>query len=313
MTTPDCAALFHPTTSELIQSRNNLLTSTLRDAELKWPFASEYPLILDPGDPSQSFCLIENNTVLAHANLQMRTLMHASRQKSYKLALVGNVATAHTHQGQGLQRSLIQSLERSCEQQDAHLMILWSDLFEFYQKLGFSSNGREIRFTFSHRENTPSTLKLERIDPKSLSSRDLECLLSLRPKVEWTIERSVDEFRRLLTIPNTLIFTSRVHKTIKSWFAVGKGSDMSGVIHEWGSSDARSLVMALNELVRFTGGNPLLLLTPACLSESWHSVLRNHATTASQHSMALVKPIGEKGLQCAKDLARGFLWGFDSI
>ena len=301
-----------PNSTEHIKEINNLLTHELRDSGLKWSYEEEYPLLLSPTTHQQSTCVFHDNEVAAHANLFPRKLIHASGQKSFNIGLIGNVATSKKYQRHGLQYKLMEHLEKTALLQNVDALILWSDLYEFYQKLGFASTGREIRYMFARNPNAQSS-SLELQDTKDLSDYDLAQMLSIRPKMEWNLERSTSDFAKLLTIPNTSLYTSKKNQKISSFYIVGKGSDMQGVIHEWGTNDRLRLMHDIRSILLQTHLEAVQLLAPINLPSNFKQVFDMWSTAKEEHPMCWAKPIGSNGIAAIKAISSCFIWGLDSI
>lgn len=299
------------TPSELLQ-RDSLLSTSLRDHQLEWAYKSEYPLVLNETNLKTSWCLFADQKLAAHASLWPRTLTHISGSNSVKIGLVGNVATHPDHRGCGLMSALFDHLIKKAQEHDFGALILWSDLLEFYQKLGFSSIGRELRFSFGPTDKTHLT-SIQKIDPSELTTSDLERMLQLKPKLDWTIHRSPEEFRSLLSIPNTATFTCRQGSKITSWLSIGKGSDLQGVIHEWGAESPSQLLNDIQTVIATWDLPQLILLTPLGLKNHWISALKVFSQDFKEHPMALALPVGSGGKNALSAVARGFFWGFDSI
>jgi GNAT superfamily N-acetyltransferase len=299
------------TPSELLQ-RDSLLSSSLRDHQLDWPYQREYPLVLSETNLQTSWCIFADQKLAAHASLWPRTLTHISGSNSIKIGLVGNVATDPDHRGCGLMSTLFKHLIKKAQEQDIKALILWSDLLEFYQKLGFSSIGREFRFILAPKDK-PNLTSIQKVDLSDLNDGDLIRMLQLKPKLEWTIHRSRDEFRSLLGIPNTAIFIRRQGHKITSWLAIGKGSDLQGVIHEWGSASATELLNDVQTVIAAWDLPQLILLAPASLQTQWTNSLKLFSQGFEEHPMALAMPVEPAGSSALIAIARGFFWGFDSI
>jgi predicted N-acetyltransferase YhbS len=301
-----------PSSNEHIQEINSLLTHQLRDPGLKWKYSEEYPLLLSSTSHQQSTCVFHDNQVAAHANLFSRKLVHASGQKSFNIGLIGNVATSTKYQRQGLQYKLMEHLEKTALLQNIDALILWSDLYEFYQKLGFASTGREIRYFFD-RNLKSQTNSLDLHDPKFLSDSDLKQMIAIRPKMEWNLERSTDDFAKLLTIPSTNLYISKKNQKISSYYIVGKGSDMQGVIHEWGTNDRLRMMHDIRSILLHTHLDSVQLLAPINLPSNFKQVLDVWAAVREEHPLCWTKPIGSNGSAAIKAIASSFIWGLDSI
>ena len=302
----------NPSTPSEFLLRDSLLSTSLRDHPLTWDYKNEYPLVLTESSLKTSWCLFQDQHLAAHASLWPRTLINRSGHHSIKIGLIGNVATHPDHRGCGLMSALFQHLISEAREQDLEALILWSDLLEFYQKRGFSSIGRELRFLIA-----PTAIQhlttITRAEVSDLSVSDLEVMLGLRPKLDWIIERSPDEFKPLLGIPNTAIFIRRKGPKIISWIAIGKGSDLQGVIHEWGAVSPQDLMNDIQTILLTWDLPQLTLLMPASISAPWFNHFKLHSESFTEHPMALALPVGHHGEAIKPALARSFFWGFDSI
>lgn len=310
----DSIKIESPNTAAAFVARDQLLASTMRDTPPLWSYAAEYPLVLanDSQAASTSLCAFAGDRVIAHINVWPRTLIHASTQKSETIALVGNVASHPDYRGQGHIRELVVHAAKTALSQGANAMILWSDLLEFYQNLGFTSNGREVRYVMQRSDRMIET-DLKKVDLKDLSDDFLLAMLEKRPKFEWNLHRSVTEFRALLSIPECYLFVRSRGRQVLSWLVIGKGSDMAGVIHEWGASSPDELWVDLQSLMHSYDLAELTLLAPGALQGHWHKNFATKSHSSSTHAMALAKALNPAGEMTLNHLARGFIWGLDSI
>ncbi len=292
--------------------RDAMLAISLRNSNLSWDYANEYPLVLDREDTVTSWCAYKYGALVSHANLWPRTLKHLSSQKTIAIGLIGNVATHPDHRGQGHMSTLFDHLAKIAQSQNLQALVLWSDMFPFYQTLGFSSIGRETRFEIV-KDDRPRSTGISIASLKTVTDLDLEVMLSSRPRLDWTLDRTLEEFRTLLSIPDTHLFIRRKGQKIVSWLLIGKGTDMRGVIHEWGSTSADELVNDVQSILHDLDIHELLLLSPGNLHQHWVSTFKSRATASTDHPMALGKPLGNHGGEAVLALARGFIWGLDSI
>jgi GNAT superfamily N-acetyltransferase len=302
----------HPTSASDFLERDQLLATSLRDAEYRWNYATEYPLVLAPEAQGISWCVHSQGSLVAHANLWPRRLVQQSGQKSFQIGLVGNVATHPEHRGHGHMKALLAHLAEIAPAQNLHALVLWSDLLGFYQNLGFRSIGREIRFRIARSERIKPT-GIKHRDARSLGDIQLQALLLARPKLEWTLERSIEDFRTLLSIPDTHLFIRQSGTAIRSWFLIGKGADMQGVIHEWGAFSADELVADIQSVLHDLDIPELLLLCPGNLHHHWLAPLKLRSSEALPHPMALAMGLTNLGHEALGALAKGFIWGLDSI
>jgi hypothetical protein len=255
--------------------------------------------------------MLENDEIVAHASMLCRVLKATSQSKSFNLALVGNVATAPSKRGQGLQKIMMDHLKKTAEAQNVDAIVLWSDLNEFYQKLGFSSNGMEFRFRIKSTINQDHS-PLPETNPKGLTTAQLSKLLQSRPTLAWCIQRSPDEFLKLLCIPDTHLFVSESTRPEREWLVIGKGSDMQGVVHEWGGGNPEGILRLMNRVMLMFQLPELILLAPSSLNSKWLATYKSAAQSYEQHPMCLIKIISHRN-DVAQALAQSFIWGLDSI
>lgn len=293
-------------------ARDALLTKSLRDDTMKWSYASEYPLVLGPDGDVTSWCSYSGDQLVAHANLWPRKLQNVSGTRTLPIGLIGNVATCPAHRGHGHMSTLMSYLAQVAHSQGLQALVLWSDLFKFYQNLGFTSIGREWRFRITQGDR-PQRTGIDLQELHLLNDNGITALMSMRPKLEWTLDRSIEEFRTLLRIPDTHLFIRRKGQHIASWMVIGKGSDMRGVIHEWGAISPSELISDIHSLLQDLDIPELILLTPGHLHQHWLIPLKEHSAESTEHSMALGLPIGPNGKDALASLAKGFIWGLDSI
>jgi N-acetylglutamate synthase-like GNAT family acetyltransferase len=292
--------------------RDELLTTSLRDSNYHLNYSEEYPLVLAPEAQVHSWCVHSHGKLVAHANLWPRQLLHTSGQKSFQVGLVGNVATHPHHRGNGHMKALLSHLAKIAETQNIHVLVLWSDLLEFYQNFGFRSIGRELRLKITRLPlKKPTEMKSCTVD--SLDDHQLEWLLQTRPKIEWTLGRSLKDFRALLKIPETHLFIRKSGQSIRSWVVIGRGADMKGVIHEWGALSASELLDDIQTILLSLDINELLLLCPGNLAHQWITALKRGAAAITNHPMALALSVTDRADECVSALSRGFIWGLDSI
>lgn len=308
--------VIHPNNPELLAARDAMLLETMRPDSSPWPIAAEYPIALDHGDTTSSFCVITNGELAAHANFWTRSLVDASGRDVGRCALIGNVATTPRFRGQGATRPLFGRFERLVSERSLDLTILWAepDLHPFYQKSGFRSFGREWRYTFLRNDfmevsTDPARQILPIPRPPEGHSTDLLChLMGLRPRVP-TLGRSSDEFDRLLKIPDTNLYVRGTSGAPTGYAIIGRGCDMRDTIHEWGATSPDTLFDLLSGILRARQLDACVLLAPGILDGDWRRELCRRAYRSETHEMAMAKGAPD-ALDRWRDL---FIWGMDSI
>lgn len=317
--------IWHPNHASHFKQRNGLLQEALRPEPLPFAIATEYPIVLGEDGASFSYCAAftddPKNQIVAHANLWPRSLWHAASKRTIPVGLVGNVATAQGLRGQGVMTSLLDHLEERGKILGLTLLILWSDLDLFYQKLGFSSLGSEQRLLLRPLDWAPRRIQeafFQCTSAAELSEMDLVNMLNSRQALDFELERSPAEFRQLLTIPETDIFVQRGKEgRVSGYILLGKGYDMKGVIHEWGASRPADLLSGIRAVAEAKSLEQLMILMPPTLLPPWQQSLQKFAVHLEKTPMALAKGLSKASRSdvgnAEKQLESCFIWGLDSI
>ena len=309
--------LIHPSTSSERFARNRLLEASLREIELPFPIADEYPVVLGNSGDSFSYCLQDGDEIVAHANLWPRRLVSAVGEESITVGLVGNVATAASRRGEGLMTAVLAELKREAGSRGLQALLLWSDLKEYYQTRGFESLGRERRFhmtvnpTGARGAKAGTTWRLANLAEAESYVGEM---LALRPTVAWTLERSPAEFTRLMAIPalSPWILTARDGK-LEAFALLGRGADLAGVIHEWGTTAPVHLTNGIQQILRTYGWSDALLLAPSHLPRPLADHFESVATAVTDHDLCLGWIAAPSPERVRRALASAFIWGMDSI
>lgn len=310
--------ILHPETPELLRARNALVQESLRSEPLPYPVEEEYPLVLGPHGKHFSYCLVSGDELIAHANLWPRTLTDFERHESYQIGLIGNVATAPKWRGRGIMRELFNDLKKRARESNLEALVLWSDLYKFYQNLGFESHGTELRFFFDS-ENLPKRNKKKRsfvlCPPERVSVEDARAILQCRYRTRFNVEMTAEEYRELLRIPQCFLFAKREGNGISAFGILGRGFDMKGVIHSWGAGSPGELLGGVADIGEELGLKEVILLAPGCLKNDWKTELGKHASRVEDHMMAMSHVFEGTKLEAVKSPWResGFIWGMDSI
>jgi hypothetical protein len=303
--------LIHPNSSSILSKRNTLLQKTLRPHTTKYSIESEYPIVLSPNFTQYSCCIQDGETIYAHANLWPRTVQDRSGVETFQVGLIGNVATAESYRGMGLMRRLFEELTQVAKNHNLAALILWSDLNEFYHKLGFDSLGKEYHFSFeSMNLETLSKSTIQETPKSNINIPLLTQMMELRYPVLLTLNRSMQEYQTLTQIPDMDLFTAWQEQTLVGFAWIGKGEDMIGVIHEWGAQEPEILIDLIYFISRYKNLERIMLLSPYDLNETWHQTLLEESFICETISMSFIKIMDEDKREILQDL---FVWGLDSI
>jgi predicted N-acetyltransferase YhbS len=308
--------IFCPSDAESVQSRNLLLQKSLRPTGLPYSIDQEYPILLSPDYSDFSFCIRDGRDIVGHLNVWPRIVKSSNPPFEFPIALIGNVATDATHRGKGFMAKLITQALQDAERMKFAAVLLWSDLLEFYQKFGFRSFGAELRLSFSLGENLISSSlgsgELEILTNPPLTEDLISAMKGLRPRVASEILRSDREFSRLFRIPETWLLLLVRNGEIVSYGIVGKGYDLSGVIHEWGAKSPTDLLGLVQGLLIQSGWGDVTVLAPTNLGGRWQNKLNSAADYVKAHPVGLMRSFANDS-RVLSTLESLFVWGFDSI
>lgn len=308
--------MFTPGSSLELAARNSLLQRSLREPGLNFPIESEYPIVLSTNGNQFSFCFKEGTELVAHANLWPRSVTCKITNQKWNIGLIGNVATDERFRGRGIMTGVLDNLKAAATANDLTMLILWSDLLEFYQKQSFRSFSEEIRYIF----NVDSLAGLPaagtnfiKFEKNRIYDDTLRTFLNLRPQTNPSVERTIAEFQAMLSIPLLQIYCSTsASGKVLAYAVKGKGADMASVIHEWGGVSPEDVLQLVNFMLQDARQDAVMLLTPVALPHPFHLNFAEKAVLKESHPMALVwtNPLHAEKVESLSGL---FIWGLDSI
>lgn len=206
------------------------LNHTLRPTH-GWSIDKEYPTALNLANRHNMNIVISDNRIVSHAVL--KPLIIKSPHIIYKVGAIGSVATDEEFRNQGLSQKILNESLNLARQQNCDISVLWTNLYDFYRKLGFELGGYEISMSFERTMAYDNALFKYSKD-KNVS---VEALAKIYSQHSVATIRSQDEFRKYLAIPNTHLYTAwNQNGTLAAYAIEGKGADLSHYIHEWGGS-----------------------------------------------------------------------------
>lgn len=235
----------------------DFLSTNLR-AEQKWSIADEYPLAIHDANLNNVRVIKDEQTFLSAA--VMKTLVIKSPAGLFKVAAIGSVVTAPEHRNRGFSRQILEDCLKAATAHGCDFAILWTNLVEFYKKVGFELAGTEISLSLYKGFTVPESaeplrfLQSAKVDP--------EAILRLYAQHSTGSIRTVEDIRKFLQIPNSRVFTAWDRSNRLQAYAVeGKGADFGGYIHEWGGGVSK--LLPLLAFASQSVANNLTLITPA--------------------------------------------------
>lgn len=240
-------------------------------ANVAWSISAEYPNALSESNRGNMRIIKAGDQVLSHALL--RPMIVKSPVGLLKVAGIGSVVTSSEHRNQGLSTKIIESCLVEARAQGCDFAILWTNLYDFYRKMGFELAGSEISIVIDHELNANEN-GLKFLESNKVSAEAIHRVFS---KHTVTSMRTVDEIQRNLQIPNSRVYTAwDAQQQLAAYAIEGKGADLDGYIHEWGGGVAA--LTSLFSHIHKTQKRPVTVIIP-------------------RHSQNLLNGLREKGCE----------------
>ncbi len=223
--------------------------------EAPWSIAAEYPTAFSSNNLHNMRIIADEGHVLSHAVL--KPLIIKTPQVIFKVGAIGSVVTDDHHRGQGYSTQIIQDCLKSATEQSCDIAILWTDLFDFYRKIGFELAGSEVSFVVEEEFDIPPINLRFSIDNKVSP----DAIYRLYASHSVNSVRTIEETRKFLSIPQTKVYTAwEPNGQLAAYAIEGKGVDLGGYIHEWGGSVSK--LIALFSFIRAQKGQPYTIICP---------------------------------------------------
>lgn len=238
--------------------------------------AAEFPLAFEPGSGGETIELAEQGEVRAACTTLVREF-RLPRADGHELriraGLIGSVATDPAWRGRGLGSRLLAQAERSLRARGCVFALLWANDPGFYLARGYAPFGVEcdvqLASELARVLPEPSGVRVLRVGDPPFVQR-----LYLRHGAR--VERTLEETRALLGVPGMLTLVREraagpAHPVQPVAYAcLGRGRDLTDVVHEWGGEPEDVLALLRAHLERrFPAGESgaLFLMAPPEASE----------------------------------------------
>ncbi len=230
------------------------LNASIRPGQA-WSISDEYPASLGRSQAHNMRVIMENGEVIAHA--VFKPIILKTAVGIFKVAGIGSVVTSDRHRKQGHSTRIIESCLEAAKSADCDFAILWTDLFDFYRRMGFELAGSETTVLID-RDLAPETAYTfndsNRVAP--------DAILRVYHQHSVSSHRNIDDVRASLAIPNTRVSTAWDTSGKLAAYAIeGKGADLDGYVHEWGGST--TALLALLTHMRKRQKRDLRIIAPA--------------------------------------------------
>jgi N-acetylglutamate synthase-like GNAT family acetyltransferase len=243
---------------------------------VKWSIEQEYPTALNVSNLNNIKVIMDDENVISHA--VMKPLIVKTPLLLLKVAAIGSVVTADAYRQQGHSTKVLDDCLKSARDQGCDLAVLWTEIHDFYRKMGFELAGDEVRMSI-HRplklESAPALryIKGTQVDP--------EAIFQLYQQHRVSTLRTLPEIKKFMSIPNANFYSAWDEAGKLVAYAVeGKGADLKGFVHEWGGQ-VTPLINLFNHIYndQLQTGTSITVLGPA-------------------HSTNLIEKMTEAGAVC---------------
>lgn len=230
--------------------------------------AAEYPLLFEPGSPATPITLFESGEPAAFCVLWPSRFQLSGG--GLRTGLVSLVYTDPVHRRRGFARQVVQRAMEVARDQDLGLVLLWSDLEDFYGAQGFTRSGCETLLVvdapvLSRALGADQAAAREPLHVERVQASDWPRIEALRRERPCFAERS-NVGDRLARIPDLDVRVARGADGVVGFAMRGRGDDFEGVVHEWGGDPQAVLACCQAWLAREEPEAGFLLLSPRAMS-----------------------------------------------
>lgn len=265
----------------------DFLNTNLRQNN-SWTIASEYPTALTANNIHNMSIITEDEKIISHAVL--KTLVIKSPHAIFKIGAIGSVITDPEHRQKGHSTKNINNCIELAKKQECDLVVLWTDQFDFYRKMGFELAGYDYSY-FIEKAAPIQNKNLRFVNGNNVDPMAIQKLYS-----QHTVHavRSIDDFRNYLKIPNSNLYTAwDSNNNLMAYAVEGKGIDLVNYVHEWaGQTDA---LIDLFMHIRQQKNDVITVMTPMH-SQNLRNKLNTVAELSHQGFLGMLKIVNTDAL-----------------
>ncbi len=278
-----------PPKNEELKSVISFLDSNLRN-DVKWSIADEYPTTYDLENLSNLRIIKDGDSVLSHAAL--KTEIVRTHFGLFRVAAIGGVVTSKEHRAQGLSGKILENCITLAQNEAHDIAILWTNLFDHYRKLGFELAGTEVAIVIDKPFLTEPSTNLSFIKGFQVSAEAIERVYNQHSVISL---RKPTDIARYLQIPNSNIYTAwnKQSGQLVAYAVEGKGSDLSGYVHEWGGGVTE--LMSLFNYISKDQKRKIAIITPAH-SENLIRQLKQYASNINVGFLGMIKILNRENV-----------------
>jgi len=248
----------------------------------------EYPLALSKDNMERMKVMLINDKVVSHCYWFPYTIETSIGK--LKVAGIGSVVTDPNHRNKGYSTRVLESCLKDIKQKGFQLAILWSNLTEFYERLGFCCAGLEHLLIVTSSE-IPSYQK--RFIIEQYTYKDFEQIFNLYKKQPYKVIRGEKEFEAYLGIPETYSFVAKLNEEIKAYAVIGKGKDFQNYIHEW-AGDSSAVIETIQHIAKTFDFDEVIVNIPFKESPIYQELTQTFP--AAEGVMGMIKILNLKSL-----------------
>lgn len=265
----------------------DFLNDNLRQNK-NWTITSEYPTALSTNNIHNMSIITEDEKIIAHAVL--KTLIIKTPYAIFKIGAIGSVITDPDHRQQGHSRKNIENCIQLAQKQECDLVILWTDQFDFYRKMGFELAGYDCSYVYE----TAGEIHNKKLRFVSGNNVDPNALQKLYSQHTVHAVRGTEDFKNFLKIPNSNLFTAWDQNNQLLAYAVeGKGMDLINYVHDWaGQTEA---LLDLFQYIRAQKNDVITVMVPAH-SQNLRQKIGQAAEVSHQGYLGMLKIVNKEAL-----------------
>jgi hypothetical protein len=189
-------------------------------------------------------------------------------------------------------RALLEDLTRSGNA----LAILWADVPEFYERLGFVLAGRESLFVCQRGPVRAS----RHLRVRPATADDLGAIIRIHDAELCRVRRDEAAWGRLFEMPRTHFYVLQRRGEVIAYGVVGKGHDLRGCLHEWGG-DETLLPTLVSAIAAHRREPQLVVMCPPWKSQAVRA-MSFHGLAPSHGALGMLKVLDRGTLLESLDL-----------
>ncbi len=259
--------------------------------------AASYPQLSRSEGGATPIGTFEDDQLRSHAAIRRVTAVQDNAE--LEISLVGAVATDPRSRGQRFASRLLHEIANTEAAAGQDAIVLWSDLWEFYAKLGYALCGTQYEATIAPTASAANdTVREARLS-------DLLAIHDLHRCKPQRVERSLADTAMLFSVTGMATFVREREQRVTAYACCGKGVDLVGWWHELGGANDELAALLPTATTSLGLAQATVMIPPYRLDLL--AMLQDDAIDWAKGIAGLVKPLSPAGH------ANLFIDGLDSI